>query len=110
MLNRESILSADDLARERVDLPEWGGFVHVRTLTAGERDRFEGWTQGDRFDRFRAKLAVLAVCDEEGRRVFTDDDIEPLAAKSTKPLDRIAEAAFRLNRFTPEDLEAIRGN
>ncbi len=109
-LSRDSILSADDLPREEVHVPEWGGSVFVRTLTAGERDRFEGWIAGDQFDRFRAKLAALAVCDEAGARVFTDGDVDALAAKSCKALHRVADAAYRLNRFTKEDLEAIAGN
>lgn len=110
MLTRESILASDDLPREEVAIPEWGGSVFVRTMTAGERDRFEGWSQGDKFDRFRAKLAVLTVVDAEGRRLFSDDDVDALAAKSTKALDRIAEAAFRMNRFTKEDVEALAKN
>jgi hypothetical protein len=110
MLNRESILAVDDLTIESVAIPEWGGDVHVRTLTAGERDRFEAWTQADKFDRFRAKLAVLCVCDEQGQRIFGDDDVDAIAGKSTKPLDRITDVAFRLNRFTAADLESIKGN
>ncbi len=110
MLDRTSILAVDDLRIEPLAIPEWGGEVHVRTLTAGERDRFEQWTHEDKFDRFRAKLAVLCVCDEKGHRIFTDDDVDAVAGKSTKPLDRITDVAFRLNRFTAADLEAIRGN
>jgi hypothetical protein len=110
VLTRSAILAADDLPREAVNVPEWGGEVFVRTLTGGERDRFEGWIQGDRFDAFRAKLAVLCVCDESGARVFADDDVALLSGKSTKPLDRIVEAAYRLNRFTTADLETIAKN
>ncbi len=34
ILSKEAILSADDLPREIVSVPEWGGQVYVRTMTA----------------------------------------------------------------------------
>ena len=40
-LNREAILAAEDLPRELVEVPEWGGAVYVRALTGAERDQFE---------------------------------------------------------------------
>ena len=41
MLTREQILGSDDLKRQTVAVPEWGGDVFVRMLTGGERDAFE---------------------------------------------------------------------
>ena len=53
---------------------------------------------------------VGTVVDADGQRIFSDGDVDALAAKSTKALDRIADRAFALNRFTKEDLEAIAKN
>ena len=41
ILSKEAILAADDLPREIVSVPEWGGQVCVRTMTGTDRDAFE---------------------------------------------------------------------
>ena len=41
MLNRDAILKAQDLKREIVDVPEWGGEVYVRGFTALEKEEVE---------------------------------------------------------------------
>ena len=41
-LTRDLILGMDDLSRVRVDVPEWGGHLFVRSMTGMERDAFEG--------------------------------------------------------------------
>ena len=41
ILTADDILRAEDLPRELVEVPEWGGAVYVRGLTAWERSEFE---------------------------------------------------------------------
>jgi len=41
LLTRDQILQAQDIARETVSVPEWGGSVLVRGLTGQERDAYE---------------------------------------------------------------------
>ncbi len=41
ILTKEAILAADDLPRETVLMPEWGGDVYVRTMSGTDRDAFE---------------------------------------------------------------------
>src|SRR5262245_59600915 len=118
LLNRELILQADDLPRERVDVEEWGGHVFVRTLTGAERDAFENETvlfrpkgqsapNMDAMNRTRARLCARAMCDEEGRRIFTDQDVEALARKSAAALDRVYEVAARLSKIGQKDVEEL---
>ena len=38
---KEQILKADDLPKEKVNVPEWNVDVYVRALTAAERDGYE---------------------------------------------------------------------
>ena len=80
-LSREQILTASPALRvERVQVPEWGGEVCVREMTAGERDRWDAWqidhTGPDRFNDLRARLLVTVLCDDAGARLFSDADIE----------------------------------
>ena len=114
MLNREAILKTDDLPRELVQVPEWGGDVYVRTLTGTERDAFEQSMVGKKskmnLDNVRARFAVLTICDEAGQRLFTDDDAKVLGDKSAAALDRVFAVAQRLNGFSSEDAEDLAKN
>lgn len=107
---REQILAADDLPREAVEVPEWGLTVWVRTITASQRDAFEGALSKDQFADVRARLAAYALCDEDGSPLFTDADIKALGQKSAAALTRISEVAMRLNAVTTKDLDELEKN
>lgn len=117
-LTRDAILAADDLQREWVDVPEWGGGVWVRTMTGLERDRWERQflddhgkpKPGNQIENVRASLVVWCAVDDEHQRLFSEADIEALADKSGKALDRLFAVAQRLNGFRKEDLEELAGN
>lgn len=116
MLTKETILTADDLPRVKVVVPEWGGLeVYVRTMTGAERDRWEIETVPARqkakdHTNIRAMIAALTLCDEHGNLLFTQDDVEALGRKSAAALDRVVEAASKLNRFTDKDVEELEKN
>lgn len=112
-LTKDDILALDDLPRESVDVPEWGGTVYVRTLTGTERDAFEASVmaprKGARMNtaNIRARLGVLCIVDENGERLFSDRDAIELGKKSAPALDRIFTAAQRLNGLSAEDIEEL---
>ncbi len=110
-LSRDAILALPIvLPREEVFIPEWGDSVHVRCLTAWERDELEiEWDRAKRHN-FRARLAVACVCDAEGNDLFEVGDIERLGRQPASILARLADVAFRLNKFTKEDQEALEKN
>lgn len=111
MLKRSEILDITPvLSRQAVNVPEWGGEVVVRAMTAGERDRFEVLISDGKRADFRASLAVFAVCDDAGVRLFNEADIAKLTLQPASALDRIAEAALALSRFTQADVEAMEKN
>jgi hypothetical protein len=114
MLNRDDILKAQDLKTEIVPVPEWGGDVIVRGMTGAERDKFEAsivQTKGkDRtlnMTNIRAKLAGLTVCDEQGKRLFTEADIVQLAGKSAAVLQRIFMVAQKLSGIGEQDVKEL---
>ena len=116
-LSAADILGADDIALERVDVPEWGGHVYVKTLTAGERDAFEtsmfkgrGRDRVENLANLRARLCALTICDGEGKRLFDEADVERLGAKSGKALDRVFDRAQTLNGMGAADVEEMVGN
>ena len=41
LLSKAAILAADDLPTIDIAVPEWGGSVRIRALTAGQREELE---------------------------------------------------------------------
>ena len=117
MLTREQILQCDDLPKETVKVPEWGGAVRVRSFTGRERDAFEAsMVRGEGKDRkvdltnMRARLVGLTVIDEGGQRLFTDEEVDLLGAKSGAALDRVFAIAQKLNGLSGADVEELTKN
>ncbi len=116
-LTRELIQDVRDLETIGVDVPEWGGFVTVSTLTGTARDHYEssiikvvnGTAQTDMLN-IRAKLVCACCVDEDGEQLFSDDDITWLGHKSSAALERIFAAAQKLNAVTDEDIEDLAKN
>lgn len=104
-LSKNQILEAADLKSEVVDVPEWGGSVLVRTMTGADRDAFEtsmitvaaDGTRRPDMSNLRAKLVALTLVDEANNRLFDVADIPRLALKSAAALERVFEAAQRIN-------------
>lgn len=117
LLNREQILAVQDTKYEDLPVPEWGGTVRIRMLSGYERDKFEESNfvqkrgkQVLSLENIRARLVSLCVVGEDGKRVFSDLDVMALGRKSSAALDRVFEAAKKLNRFSEDDIEEMVGN
>jgi hypothetical protein len=114
ILTKDAILSVDDLPRETVHVPEWGGDVYVRTMSGTERDAFEASLirrdggQDSRMENVRARLVALTLCDPGGTRLFGDDEIVVLGRKSARALDRVFAVAQRLNGIGTEQVDATK--
>lgn len=115
-LSRDLILGADDRRTESVYVPEWGGDVTVRGLTGVERDAYEAGIASPRPDgrqhinlrNLRARLVALACIDPEtGDRLFRDDDVEALGARSATALERVFVVARRLSGLSDDDIEGM---
>jgi len=117
-LTKDDILSANDIYKEEIDVPEWGGTVFVKTLSGEERDKLEasiisfgpsGQARGMRTDKLRSTLAVLGICDKDGNPIFAEKDIPALAKKSASALDRVVVAIQRLAGMSPADVDSLIG-
>lgn len=135
-LSKELLLSVkDELAIERVELlngkGEVRGHVFVREMTAKEKSLWEKSLtkrvppigQGKNrqpeeivlnLDDSRAKLAICTLCNEDGVLLFNDmlpNTIKALSESlSASNMERIADAANRLNKITPEAQEEVTKN
>ena len=106
-LDRKSILAADDVRKEKIHVPEWKGDVFLRVLTGTDRDRFEESYADQKMKAFRIRFLLLALCDEDGERLFTDEESDILGKKSSVVINRLFEAGWKLNAFTQEAVDAL---
>lgn len=120
LLDRNSLLKKEEVEIVKVELGN-GEFVFVRQMSGRERDTFEQSIlkeikndKGDvtGYDRslidFRAKLAVVTLCDEQGTSLLKPNDFEILSqSMSARRLEKIVNAAQKLNAITEEDKENL---
>ena len=117
-LTRDQILNADDMAYEDVEVPEWGGTVRVKTMSAAEKDAFEGSlteirqvgnsiVQRPNLHNVRAKLLARCMVDEVGALLFSENDILDLGRKSAAAMDRVLAVAKRRNAMSEQDLKEL---
>lgn len=106
-LNKAAILSAGDVTLNKVNVPEWGGDVYIKTISGLDRDRFEEGYSEQKMKNFRARFLVLTLCDEKGDRLFTDAEVDELGKKSSIVLNRLFEKAWGMNAFTNESVDAL---
>lgn len=126
VLGKAQILGANDIEFEYVPVPEWGdehSFVKIRSMNGQQRDQFEdsvvnrkkakkgkdAETELNAYN-IRAKICALHIVDEEGKHLFSWEDIELLGEKSARPLDRISTRAQILSGITDDDVKELAKN
>lgn len=108
---RLQALQADDRPKFPVAIPEWGFSAFVQTLTAADYDDYEAWAfKKDDGANYRAKLVCRALVDEQGQRVFTDEDATAVGHKSAYVVGRLFDLVALHNRTSVADLEELRKN
>lgn len=116
MLSKDAIIAVQDTKIERVEVPEWGGHVYVRGLTARERDEFETSTvkmnkkgqREDNLENFRARFVSLVMVDDKGARLFTNRaEVSMLGNKSAAALQRVFNKGQELNGMSDDDVDSL---
>ncbi len=117
LLTKEQVSAAQDLTTEEVEVPQWGGSVLVRGLTARERGQFMAMLVDQRkggnrtrLEDLQVRLCAMSIVDEQGRRMFSDSELSLLARKSARALQPIFEVAQRLSGLSDEQVEELSGN
>lgn len=107
-LSKKAILAAKDTKlKGPVAVPEWGGDVYFRTISGLERDQFEDAYSEQKMKAFRARFLVLTISDENGDRLFADNEVEALGQKSSVVINRLFDEAWQHNAFTQEAVDAL---
>lgn len=119
-MDRKALLEKEKMEIVKVDFED-GNFVYVRQMTGHERDTFEQSLLKKNRDSkgtiisyeqstedFRAKLAVVTICDEAGNTLLQPNDYGVLSrSMSAKRLEKIVDQAQKLNAITEEDKETL---
>lgn len=110
---RKTILEFDDLEKEIVAVPEWGGLkVEVRSITSKTRSRIlQQASKGGELnlERWFPELVVATAHDpESGEKLFEPADVEALNEKNGNAISRLAEVAQRLAGMMEADVEAAK--
>lgn len=115
LLTREQIIQAQDMQVEHVAVPEWGenAMVGVRVMTGREHAEFTARILAVKEDEAfsqRALVCALTLCDDQGGRLFSQDEVSILETKSAQVLERLYEVACRINLLREQDREDAKKN
>lgn len=115
VLNKNAILDAS-LDTAEVEVPELGGSVLVKALSAKDRNHFSYPFASDDKAVVRAntlnmhaRLAALCLVDEKGVRLFKDNEIGKLENVNAAALQRIFDKARELSGMA-DNTDEVAGN
>lgn len=118
-LTRDAILSRKDLKTEVMEVPEWDGTITIREMTASEREVFEKRVMSSgaanvagvakNLGDLRASVVAMCVVDEDGKRLFSDQDVKALNEKSSIVIARIFQRCSILSGISQEAVDTIVG-
>jgi hypothetical protein len=120
VLTAEQIKAAAKLIIESVDVPEWGGTVLVKMLSGKEKTAFyvaqsiaRKANNDEPIENYQARFCVAVLCDEEGNRLYQDDQADELGdlPSSGVIIERIYDKARKLNcMFTEAEEEQLKNS
>lgn len=105
-LSREQVLKADDLPCTEVDVSEWwGDVVLVRIMSAAEHIAWGAEAQDLPKDDVPFCLIIKCCIDEEGNRLFTEDDIPELKKKNAAAIIKLFNGIITFNKLNDGAIE-----
>jgi hypothetical protein len=115
LLTKKQILEAVLKTRD-VPVPEWGGAVRITEISPAKLREIKAAGKGEKNGKgekdgkdgeqdqsFGFRLMVASIVDEEGKSVFSMDDVPALESKSNAALKRVMDEISYLNAFTQDD-------
>lgn len=110
-LTKEEILSnAATFKTREIEVPELGGTVFIRELSAVEYVRVMylagRLSMGMDERKTYAEMAAYFLSDENGKRLFGDNQVDQLGRLNALALEKIVKAGLVLNELADEKLQA----
>lgn len=110
MLTRDNILQAQDTPLVPVNVPEWGGTVYIRAMSLAALKALTDRIKSRGGDENAAFVVANVAMDQDGNRLFTDEDEAALKARSVKALNRIVAAFNDANELSQAKVDTAQGN
>ena len=117
LLSKFDIFEASNQQREKVEIPEWGGYVYVTAVSAADWVSFQdetakGKDEGGKADAslWMGRVLARTIVDEDSQRLFDDADAEELMKKPLTIINRLFRASDKLNDFTGRGLQNAEKN
>ena len=117
-LSKSDILAVQDNHIKVLDVPEWGGKVHLRSLGVEQRMDFlvdigkmqdiaksDALAASQYYLQVQCGLLIGSIVDSTGARCFTKEDIAALSQKSPAVINKIYDEIVRLNSFSVDSQE-----
>ena len=121
-LSRDDILGLSDIQTKEIEVPVWDSTVYIRQLTRGQQDEFmrrkfgnasmKGFGKKSEIDTnltlFGHESWVVAqgICDENGKRLFSNSDIEKLSERNGEAIGFIATEILEFSGMV-KDIETL---
>lgn len=127
LLTREQILEAKDIQTKEIEVPEWGGKLRIKQLSAKEYnditmnmvnirkmaakqlsskknadENLEDAINENAIKNQKILLIVKSVVDENMKPLFTEADMELLYQKNTNVIDRVISEIENFNAVSTE--------
>ena len=119
VLTKDQILAKNEelVKVQFVDVPEWGGTVGIRVMSQAERDQFDQSLISQskvttekgkpkaadvKLDGMKAMLISLTLCNEDGHRMFTKEEVQ---AMPSSPIERLHDKCQEINGMTEADVK-----
>jgi hypothetical protein len=107
-LTREQILrSRGDRKPVRLEVPEWGGEVYVRVLSAKDQANL---AEDVKAAELPIRVILHCLVDEKGKRILTDDDFDALSEEDFPIIMKVFAFAAKLNGLSSRELEEAMEN
>lgn len=110
LLNKASFLSGEYFQYAIVPVPELGGEMRVRGLSAYEQSVITKKVNQKQMDDLALVVCVMGCVDENGERIFTVEDKEALKTKPYAVLDRLAKKILELSGSGEDGIETAEKN
>jgi hypothetical protein len=106
LLTRQQILEAIDLKSVIVEVPEWGGSVKVRSMSAKDRIEFEANQEKCKTElESIINLLMLTCIDENNQPLFEPSDYQKLQEKSPTAFLKLFKESLELNTLSKDQVE-----
>lgn len=102
---RDKILGKLDRPTQMVHVPEWECDVWVRPVSVRTKMKIAAAANSMDFERIVMLTLLDSLCDESGKALFSESDVEALAERNGAVIDRLARLVAEANHLGADAVE-----